>query len=312
MLEIHATKKHIIKITFFLSFILHTFMAQAIIMRHDVDKEDYLLDPYDYQSAIHSENCSATLIAPRWVLTASHCFETEQGTSLEGFGNLTIFGEQVAVLKVHIHPESKENGQNEKIYDFALVELIEPIYSITPTPPYEGTDEEGQIMKLAGYGRTGNGQVGVNSDCWPCGLNGADNIVTEVTDELLRFRFDAPASEDSLTLEGVGGPGDSGGPVYIETASGRFIAGVSSHGRLFYNEFDQYTRVSNNLSWMLEIMADEYPGAYSGLLYSEIQAQNQSNTDSSSGGSSGPIALLLLLIISLLGRFKFLRKDYLS
>ena len=76
----------------------------------------------------------------------------------------------------------------------------------------------------------------------------------------------------------------------------------------FYNEFDQYTRVSNNLSWMLEVMGEEYPGDYSGLLYSEIKAQNESKTDSSSGGSNGPITLLLLLIISSLARFKVIRK----
>jgi hypothetical protein len=152
--------------------------------------------------------------------------------------------EKFSVLNVHIHPESDTDPGGTQNHDLALVELTETVYSIMPTPPCEGFDEEGKIMKLVGNGLVGNAIDGVVYECFPCKLHGADNIVTEATDDFLRFRFDEPGTDNSLPLEGDGGPGDSGGPVYIETEMGRFVAGVSSHGSLEYNNFDQYTRVS--------------------------------------------------------------------
>lgn len=93
----------------------------------------------------------------------------------------------------------------------------------------------------------GDGVRDIYDRCFPCELRGVDNKVEEANDYQLRFRFDSPADGNSLPLEGVGAGGDSGGPVFIETNTGRFVAGVSSFGSRHYNEFDNYTRVSKEL-----------------------------------------------------------------
>jgi hypothetical protein len=256
-------------------------ITNAIVMRHDVDRDQYLLDPYNYQSAIHSKNCSATLITPRWALTAAHCVDISLGNSIVSFGKLTILDEQITIKKIHSHP-----AYTTAIHDIALVELHEPIYSIEPTPPYEGSDELGKTLKLAGYGMLGNPVDGLDNYTTLRVLYGADNVTSSANDYHLGFRFENPAEGNSLSLEGVGGPGDSGGPVYIETSVGRFIAGVSSFGDWNYNDSDYYTRVSQELDWIKEVMKDEYPGYYAGPLYSEIQ-HNDKAPDYSAGESGG-------------------------
>ncbi|MFT5756862.1 MAG: hypothetical protein ACI9LM_001587 [Alteromonadaceae bacterium] len=269
--------------------------VSAIIMRHDVDREQYLLDPYNYQSAIHSGDCSATLIAPRWALTAAHCIGPE-------FGELIIFDEVITIKKLHEHPGYNTEDYEFIRHDIALIELQEPIYSMESTPPYEGSDELGKTLKLAGYGDLGNPVDGLEPYAGLSVLHGADNITAGVNEYLLGFLFDNPADGNSLPLEGVGGPGDSGGAAYIETSEGRFVAGVSSYGAWQYGDYDYYTRVSKELNWLKEVMNDEYPGNYGGPLYSEPKqndnaAETITKNEGSSGGSSSSVYLLFLAII---------------
>jgi secreted trypsin-like serine protease len=266
-----------------------SFIAQAIVMRHDVDTSEYLLDTLEYQSTIHVDGCTATLIAPRWILTAAHCIGNHYPTGLL----LKLADQNIAVKSTYMHPEFTQEGTPH--HDIALIELAEPSFSIIPTPPYEKNDEQGEVMKLVGYGGTGNGQTGVTNRCNPCELHGADNIVKEANIYHLRFHFDAPSSNDSLALEGVGGPGDSGGPVFIEVAGERFVAGVSSFGGNFYNDFDQYTRVSMTVNWLAETMANDYSGSYSGPLYSETVKIE----DNKGGGTTNLIWLLGINILLL-------------
>ena len=59
------------------------------------------------------ENCSATIIAPTWILTAEHCV-AGGGTYTFHIGNLDqTQGEQATGVAIHTHPSA----------DLALVEL---------------------------------------------------------------------------------------------------------------------------------------------------------------------------------------------
>jgi hypothetical protein len=271
--------------------------AHAIVMRHDVDPDAYLLNDFVYQSVVAVNGCTATLIATRWILTAAHCVD-----SASTLGPLQLMAEEVEIIGVDIHPGYAT--ANTPIHDVALLELSAPVSSIIPTAPYEGMDELGQVMKLAGFGDVGDAEQGIYESCSPCDLRGADNRVTVANDYHLRFRFDNPRKGASLPLEGVGGPGDSGGPAFIENSVGRFVAGVSSFGRKSYGEFDQYIRVSQELDWLLEVMGDEYPGFYSGPLYSETEHNDRApNYKSGGGGSVAPVFLLLMLGLVLYRRW---------
>ncbi|HBZ39023.1 MAG TPA: serine protease, partial [Balneola sp.] len=65
-------------------------------------------------------------------------------------------------------------------------------------------------------------------------------------------------SEDALPLEGISGPGDSGGPALWFDGDQAYILGVSSHqnGRGMgkpegvYDVYEFYTRVSEFTDWI--------------------------------------------------------------
>ncbi len=261
--------------------------AHAIVMRHDVDPDAYLLNDFVYQSVVAVNGCTATLIAPRWILTAAHCVN-----AASALGPLRIVAEDVEIVVEHVHPGFV--SASTLIHDVALLELSTPVSGVIPTHPYEGEDELGQVMKLAGFGDVGDAARGIYERCSPCDLRGADNKVTVANNFHLRFRFDDPRNGASLPLEGVGGPGDSGGPAFIENSAGRFVAGVSSFGSKSYGDFDHYIRVSQEVDWLLEVMGNEYPGYYSGPLYSEVE-HNDRAPNYGGGGSVAPVFLLLTL-----------------
>jgi Trypsin len=79
--------------------------------------------------------------------------------------------------------------------------------------------------------------------------------------EWLLFRIDLP--EKATDLEGAGGPGDSGGPAFIEENGKVYIAGVSSftddanEDKIYGNFGDReaYTRASSFAEWIDKIIA---------------------------------------------------------
>src|SRR4029453_15926668 len=80
----------------------------------------------------------------------------------------------------------------------------------------------------------------------------ASNIVVDAGPRRLFMKFDEPP--DGTYLEGVGGPGDSGGPALIEIGGHWQVAGISSAsmdgkpGQ--YGVTDVYTRVSSYVDWI--------------------------------------------------------------
>jgi len=277
--------------------LITSFTTHAIVMRHDVEPNEYLLDTLDYQSTLAINGCTATLIAPSWILTAAHCTYPNLHDGITIGSEINFIDEVIAVKSIYNHPDFTQ-GDTRK-HDIALVELVVPSFSVLPTPIYEKNDELGKVMKLTGFGVVGDGERDIYDYCFPCALRGADNKVEEVNDYHLRFKFDHPDDGNSLALEGVGAGGDSGGPVYIETENGRYVAGVSSFGSRKYNNFDNYVRVSKELGWIYEVMGADYMGNYTGPLYSEQNRTQETQSKESNGGSFTSVTILALFLLIL-------------
>jgi len=74
-------------------------------------------------------------------------------------------------------------------------------------------------------------------------------------DNWITFKFDAPP--ESTDLEGISGPGDSGGPALLEVDGKAYVIGVSSanddagaEGPCRYNSTEYYARVSPTVEWI--------------------------------------------------------------
>jgi Trypsin len=246
--------------------------GQAIVVRHDRDEQDFLnlgkhfpstvtLRRADGRSGLGDEG---TLIAARWVLTAAHV-ATELGP-----GDLVeIHGKIHRIKRVVCQPDWHKDADMQT--DIALVQLATPVTDVVPARPYSGTDEEGMIATFVGRGGIGTGLTGPLTE--DRRIRAATNRVESTRDVFpaiakhaegsqLRFRFDAPGDPHVTLLEGISGPGDSGGPAYIKRRGVLYVIGVSSgqdnrptnHQQGRYGVFEYYVRVSHFSDWIHRVI----------------------------------------------------------
>ncbi|MFH1110738.1 MAG: trypsin-like serine protease [Planctomycetota bacterium] len=187
-----------------------------------------------------------TLVAPHWVITAAH---VAASIPKEG-GRVRFEGREYPVARIILHPEAKVEPGRPPEVDLAMVELASPVEGVNPLPLFRGDDELGRQAAIVGFGDIGDGRSA------PRHADGRRRAVTNVVSDAgprrLFFHFDEPPA--GTDLEGVGAPGDSGGPVLLEVDGKAYVAGVSSAsgggkpGR--YGVDDIYTRVSRYLGWI--------------------------------------------------------------
>ncbi|MBO3700277.1 trypsin-like serine protease [Roseivirga sp. E12] len=227
-----------------------------IVMRHDVDEAKYLALADQYAGSVIRLNAGCgTFIRSNWIITAAHVAVVPQIGE-----DVTVDGVKYKIKQKVIHPEFRE-GQSI-MHDVALLELEKDVPDVELAKIYTKDDELGKEIIFAGTGWAGTGDKGmadgaINKDRK---MRAAQNKIDgfRPSGGFIRFTFDAPDSKDALPLEGISGPGDSGGPALWFDGDQAYILGVSSHqdgrgmgrpeGR--YGVYEYYTRVSDYADWI--------------------------------------------------------------
>ena len=222
----------------------------AVVVRHDRDPARTAELGAEHPYVGSAGSATGTLIRPRWVLTAAHVVE-----EFSPFDFRAQFdGTEYPVRRACVHPGDIEMPWDRRVHDIALLRLAEPVSEIQPVGIYRGGDELGRQVVIGGVGYFGTQETGpVRRD----GVRRAvTNRVLDLEESWLKVVFSRPPG--GTDLEGVGAPGDSGGPLLIETDGVTRVAGVSAYVEFIdaegdegsYGSLEFYARVASYADWI--------------------------------------------------------------
>lgn len=172
-----------------------------------------------------SGTCTATLIGCQTALTAAHCLcgDAPCTPAPQGF----LFFQHAGMYPVTgaaIHPDWAP-GAGLGRHDLAVLRLGSPVAGVEPSPLNGGAKPGvGTPALLAGFGTTPTTPAGIKrfglTRLTPCQDSNPLGLCYLFVAPL------GPPGEDSTAC-----PGDSGGPMFIETANDLLLAGVTSGGQ---------------------------------------------------------------------------------
>jgi hypothetical protein len=259
------------KVLFLLSIIFFSTSSDAVVKRHDVPPESYILDKTPEYLIDMPHEGHGVLINSQWIVTVAHTIFYDYVGK-----DLLIGSKTYKIESVHIHPDYIQPNKNllkgdlapsmnffKSRSDIALIKLTTTVSGVQPINIYTGKSEKDKKITVYGRGATGNGLTGEDPDTKSLGvMNQFQNIVENAESNWLTFKFDEPAN--ALPLEGMHGSGDSGGASVIFQEGVPFLVGLSSwqlgHGDIstfiggLYGTTAYQVRVSNYHDWILDVL----------------------------------------------------------
>ncbi len=219
----------------------------------------------DEPNAYLAQFCAATVIHPRWAVTAAHCVENETPSTIDllvGTRDLSNpgAGQRVQVVDIVTFPGYDPSTSDG---DLALLLLAEPVtvigtFARLATDP--ATFAAGVTSTVLGWGAST-----VAEDFYPTILQKVDLPIVERATAQPFYDLDGTILTDNMVFAGVaaGGKdsctGDSGGPLLVPDGSGKFLfAGIVSFGRAVPcgapNNFGAHTRIASYAPWIRSII----------------------------------------------------------
>lgn len=284
---------------FIIFLLIIAFNSHAVVKRHDIKPELYeLKSPPEYYVDMPFEG-TAVLIDKNWLLAPAHVIYSSYYDYLGK--PLEIGGVENRIEKIVFHPEYVQDqtdwGDDDpkplmeflnNHSDIALIKLTDSVGQINPIRIFTGKTELGLKITVYGKGAVGSGLIGEIRETKNANflervynwfrqpftelaptqkfrqLNYYNNIVTEVDERWIRFKFDA--DETALPLEGTIGAGDSGGPAVIFNEGIPELVGLASWVEIDaplnqfisgkYNSVAVFVRVSSYKAWIDKVLKE--------------------------------------------------------
>ncbi len=248
------------KIILFPIVVIGLILLQSLVVRDDVPDAKFIELAKQYPQIAHFAMGEGTVIDSSWILTVGHIGRDLKRDITNGRNTaVTCNGKKYDLEKVIVHPDFDDTPRGV-VNDIALVKIKGSIKDIVPGNIYRDKKETGMDITIVGMGDIGTGLKGPK--VWDKITRAATNKIDGADSLWIHFTFDAPGSANVTKLEGVSGPGDSGGPAFFEVNSKRYIVGISSHqrstnGKGRYGAVEYYTRVSTFYNWILQSMKEK-------------------------------------------------------
>jgi hypothetical protein len=259
------------KVLFLLILILFSIHSNAVVKRHDIPPENYVIEKAPEYLIDMPHEGQGVLINSQWIVTVAHTIFYDYAGK-----ELLIGSKTYEIESVHIHPDYTQpkkyllKGDLAPLMSFfksrsdiALIKLTSIVSGVEPINIYTGKSEKDKTITVYGRGATGNGLTGEDPDTKSLRvMNQFQNVVESAEGNWLGFKFDEPAN--ALALEGMHGSGDSGGASVIFQKGVPFLVGLSSwqlgHGDIstfkggLYGTTAYQVRVSNYHDWILGVL----------------------------------------------------------
>jgi secreted trypsin-like serine protease len=245
--------------------------------------------------------CTGTLIAPDVVLTAGHCIETDPVVVVVDtvdYGQPG--GEPIRVARAEAYPDWQHT------YDVGVVVLAHPARAkpraIAAACTVRSGLVEGAQLHLVGFGLTSRAGTGDNSRLHEGRIPVVDPTCT--ADPACNPAV-APGGEFTAGGRGVDSCfGDSGGPVYLDTAAGPALVGVVSRayavGGPPCGEGGVYVRADKVAAWIERLTHAKLARTACKGAADDGEAADEP-TGSSGGCAAGGSGASLVLAIGVVG-----------